>query len=99
MGVIRICFAIFFLGFRCVYWPIVTLDFWKATLKSSAPKSLLIFWYICNVGLTLLQYFWGILIVKGIIKKLRGGSSAAELRPARELTVPLPEPDAEHTEE
>merc|ERR1712194_666146 len=71
-----VIFAVLFLLARCIYWPFVTVDFWVSTLASTAPLGLQIIWYVANVGLTLLQYYWGYLIVKGIIKKLKGGDNA-----------------------
>merc|ERR1719174_2902381 len=68
----RICFAVSFLAIRCVYWPFVTVDFWVNSLHSGAPVPLLIFWYFVNIFLTALQYFWGFLVLKGIIKMAKG---------------------------
>lgn len=73
--VMRVCFAVTFLILRCVYWPVVSVDFWMNAIKSDAPKPLLVCWLGANLCLTLLQYFWGFLIVKGIIKLLRGDKS------------------------
>lgn len=68
----RVSFAALFLGIRCAYWPFVAFDFWRQTLASGAPFSLLSVWWAANIGLTLLQYYWGMLIVKGIIKMVTG---------------------------
>lgn len=98
---IKVSFAVLFLGFRCCYWPFVTYDFWSTTLKSTAPWYLLIFWYICNAGLTFLQYFWGYLIVKGIIKKFKGGNvaDAPATQDAREcMQQSLQQPNADDAE-
>merc|ERR1719162_2958404 len=70
-----VSFASLFLVFRCVYWPFVTVDFWMSMYASTAPWWLKATWYFFNVGLTLLQYYWGYLIVKAIIKKLKGGET------------------------
>jgi len=84
---IRSTFAVLFLLLRCVYWPFVAVDFWVTTLNSSAPIWLRGIWYFFNIALTLLQYYWGHLIVLGIIKMIKGSQSdqaglAQSLQPA-----------------
>lgn len=69
--IVKATFALLFLLIRCVYWPIVSVTFWIATMKSSAPLWLCVIWWIANIGLTLLQYYWGFLVVKGILKQLK----------------------------
>jgi len=80
----RICFAVSFLAIRCVYWPFVTVDFWVNSLRSDAPVPLLAFWYVVNIGLTGLQYFWGFLVLKGIIKLAKGKPAAGTESVAQE---------------
>lgn len=73
----RVTFAVLFLVFRCCYWPVVTYDFWMTTMASSSPLSTRMK-IICNVfmaALTALQYYWGGLVVKGIIKMIRTGKA------------------------
>jgi len=67
----RMTFAVLFLAFRCIYWPVVTVDFWRHAIH--APFYLMVWWYIANIILTGLQYYWGMLIIKGILRKIRGG--------------------------
>ena len=31
--------------------------------------------FVCNIGLTALQYFWGRLVLRGVLKKLGGDDS------------------------
>mmetsp|Transcript_114339 Transcript_114339/g.210170 ORF Transcript_114339/g.210170 Transcript_114339/m.210170 type:complete len:282 (+) Transcript_114339:79-924(+) len=69
---VRTSFAVLFLLLRCIYWPFVSVDFWRAMLASDAPLGLQILWYFFNLALTLLQFYWGSLVVKGIIKMLKG---------------------------
>lgn len=71
----RVLFAILFLAIRCVYWPIVSVDFWIACLASDAALWLQIIWYFFNIALTLLQFYWGSLVVRGIMRKLSGGDT------------------------
>lgn len=75
---VRVAFALLFLLVRCIYWPFVTMDFWIATINSSAPMWIRCVWWFFNIGLTALQYYWGSLIVKGIIKKLKGSKHDVE---------------------
>eukprot|EP00468_Gymnochlora_sp_CCMP2014_P006596 CAMPEP_0167756790 /NCGR_PEP_ID=MMETSP0110_2-20121227/9576_1 /TAXON_ID=629695 /ORGANISM="Gymnochlora sp., Strain CCMP2014" /LENGTH=240 /DNA_ID=CAMNT_0007642929 /DNA_START=188 /DNA_END=910 /DNA_ORIENTATION=- len=71
----RMIFAGLFLSFRVVYWPYVSMQFWADsidTLGGENPALIveLIFTLMANIGLTLLQFFWGTLILKQIHKKL-----------------------------
>jgi len=74
----RVAFAVLFLLIRCIYWPFVCVDFWRNSLKSDAPGLLLVIWYVANIGMTLLQYFWGALVVKGIIRKAKGQTACED---------------------
>lgn len=71
---VRVLFAVSFLSIRCIYWPFVCYSFWQNLLSSTAPLALKAVWMGFNVGLTCLQYYWGSLVVKGVIKLLQGGS-------------------------
>lgn len=85
---VRISFAALFLLARCIYWPIVCVNFWITTLTHEGiPLWLEILWYFFNISLTLLQFYWGSLIIKGIIKKLKGGRSD-QAREAGEALYP-----------
>jgi len=85
---IRVSFAVLFLLLRCIYWPIVSVNFWRNTLTYSAiPLWLEIVWYFFNISLTLLQFYWGSLIIKGIIKKIKGGDRQ-QAREAGEALYP-----------
>jgi hypothetical protein len=68
----RICFALTFLLIRCIYWPVVSVDFWINALKSDAPQPLLGIWLAANICLTMLQFYWGSLIIRGIVKMAKG---------------------------
>lgn len=81
----RVSFAVLFLLIRCVYWPYVSFDFWTSMLTGSVPVFLAIIWLLANIALTLLQYFWGFLIVKATIKMIKGDKSGREVE-AREPT-------------
>jgi len=69
---VKVSFGVLFLIIRCIYWPYVSVDFWKTTLVSSAPLWLQLIWYFFNIALTLLQFYWGSLVVRGIAKILKG---------------------------
>lgn len=75
---VRVAFAVLFLLIRCIYWPFVCVDFWINSLNSGAPELLLVIWYIANIGMTCLQYYWGALVVKGIIRKLKGHTACED---------------------
>jgi hypothetical protein len=68
----RSLFAVTFLAFRGVYWPVVVLDFFRETWASEASAGLLATWYIACIGLTGLQYYWAFLIIKGAVKMAQG---------------------------
>jgi len=70
----RVLFAVSFLSLRCIYWPFVCYSFWRNLLSSMAPMGLKAVWMGFNLGLTGLQYYWGSLVVKGVIKLLQGSS-------------------------
>merc|ERR1712100_653249 len=68
---------------RNVLWPFVNYPFWKDSLAVlsgnsalSAPVYVNMSFLISNVLLTLLQYYWGPLIIGGVMKKLKGESVA-----------------------
>jgi len=69
----RVTFAVLFLAFRCIYWPVVNVDFWRHALHG--PLYLTVWWFIANILMTGLQYYWGMLICRGILKMIRGQKS------------------------
>lgn len=84
---VRVSFAVLFLVIRCCYWPFVMVDFWRSSfeVREQIPTATLILWYVASLGLTCLQYFWGSLIVKGVIKMVKGDRSRSDA--AREATA------------
>jgi hypothetical protein len=85
--IVKVAFAVLFLLIRCVYWPFVAIDFWQATLSKEADNAnivLKLVWWLANIGLTLLQYYWGYKVVNGIIKLLKGQDPTADTNEARE---------------
>jgi len=76
---VRTVFAVLFLLLRVLYWPVVSSQFWMDTIdelnsgrRLGKPLYVMIAYWVGNVLLTALQLFWGSLIVKGIIKKVKG---------------------------
>ncbi len=76
----RNVFAVLFISIRVLYWPIVALLFWRASLLellATAPLRypLWLYWLFLfsNAFLTLMQLYWGSLIVKAVAKMLEGG--------------------------
>eukprot|EP00929_Paragymnodinium_shiwhaense_P006585 TRINITY_DN11027_c0_g1_i1.p1 TRINITY_DN11027_c0_g1~~TRINITY_DN11027_c0_g1_i1.p1 ORF type:complete len:305 (-),score=25.72 TRINITY_DN11027_c0_g1_i1:313-1146(-) len=74
----RSVFAVLFLAIRCVYWPVVIVNLfiqlWQQRDRVGLP--LVVFLYISGTGLTCLQYFWGSLVLRGVIKKFKGGDTS-----------------------
>jgi len=73
-GNARIAFAVLFLLIRVLYWPTVCYSFWMDSLvllNSSAPHSTasVMTFLLANTLLTLLQFYWGYLVILGIMKK------------------------------
>mmetsp|Transcript_15803 Transcript_15803/g.38954 ORF Transcript_15803/g.38954 Transcript_15803/m.38954 type:complete len:270 (-) Transcript_15803:165-974(-) len=77
----RIVFACLFLSIRVVYWPYLSMQFWGDTLNAIWTGKPHFFELTCvllaNIGLTILQFHWGILILQQIRKKLRAEPSDA----------------------
>mmetsp|Transcript_23245 Transcript_23245/g.57264 ORF Transcript_23245/g.57264 Transcript_23245/m.57264 type:complete len:288 (+) Transcript_23245:89-952(+) len=74
--VARILFALIFLAFRFVYFPLVAFstclpDFFKAANAESDPALYGIF--VLCILFTGLQMYWGLLIIRQIAKMLQGG--------------------------
>lgn len=75
---VRTAFVVIFIPIRIVYWPYICSEFWKdsvAELQSDTPRqpaALVLTFLVANVLLTGLQFFWGMLIAKGVMKKIKG---------------------------
>jgi len=75
---VRTAFVVFFIPVRIVYWPYVCSEFWQdsfAELQSESPRqptALVVTFLVANILLTGLQFFWGFLIAKGVVKMIRG---------------------------
>jgi len=71
----RVVFAACFLSVRVLYWPTICYQFWKDNLvlleteKQHSTSAVIIF-FVANIFLTLMQFYWGYLVVQGILKKL-----------------------------
>eukprot|EP00933_Yihiella_yeosuensis_P004957 TRINITY_DN109376_c0_g1_i1.p1 TRINITY_DN109376_c0_g1~~TRINITY_DN109376_c0_g1_i1.p1 ORF type:complete len:270 (-),score=40.48 TRINITY_DN109376_c0_g1_i1:190-999(-) len=78
-NILRGSFAIAFLAVRVVYWIYVNLYFWKdmAQLFSRPEErrhvsmAALLFWFLGNGFLTLLQLFWARKVLKGILRAVQ----------------------------
>lgn len=66
----RVTFASLFLSIRCLYWPFVVLDSWKAVLTESVPLALKSVVFAGGIFFTFLQMYWGKLIVSEAIQTL-----------------------------
>mmetsp|Transcript_13172 Transcript_13172/g.21512 ORF Transcript_13172/g.21512 Transcript_13172/m.21512 type:complete len:192 (-) Transcript_13172:197-772(-) len=78
----RIMFAALFISIRVVYWPYISMQFWGDSLdalsRGRGYSFQLIFTMMANIGLTLLQFHWGSMIVRQIHRKLFSASGASE---------------------
>ena len=74
-----VSFAVLFLIFRSVYWPIVSYQFWRDSLGAYADgtmhsTSAMCTFLVANIGLTSLQFVWTRLILIGILEKVKLGA-------------------------
>eukprot|EP00045_Choanoeca_perplexa_P007939 m.72834 g.72834 ORF g.72834 m.72834 type:complete len:267 (+) comp14285_c0_seq2:872-1672(+) len=84
---IRNFFAISFILFRLIMWPIVSFEFWTATLTALSSGQIAkatrfgqpwlettaaVTFLVANAGLTFLQCLWGKTIINGIYKQFFG---------------------------
>jgi hypothetical protein len=75
---VRVAFVAVFIPMRLMYWPYVCSEFWKDSLnelnaeQARQPAGVILIFLVANILLTGLQFFWGSLIVKGIVKKIKG---------------------------
>eukprot|EP00316_Scyphosphaera_apsteinii_P009911 CAMPEP_0119322312 /NCGR_PEP_ID=MMETSP1333-20130426/57806_1 /TAXON_ID=418940 /ORGANISM="Scyphosphaera apsteinii, Strain RCC1455" /LENGTH=256 /DNA_ID=CAMNT_0007329507 /DNA_START=16 /DNA_END=786 /DNA_ORIENTATION=+ len=79
----RVVFAVLFLAVRVCYWPVVSFSFWVdslAELQADGAKPAAVVYAFCvsNFILTLLQFFWGSLVLRGMFKKLTGAPPGKE---------------------
>lgn len=70
----RVTFAVLFLAVRVCYWPTVSYAFWCDSLEllnsgEQHSTAATMTFLVANTGLTLLQFFWGYLVIMGIKKK------------------------------
>ena len=77
---IRMVFAISFIWLRLLQWPVECYTFWTAVINGFLDGRLLqtnadafagAVFLIANFALTFLQFFWGVTIIKGVIKAVR----------------------------
>eukprot|EP00469_Lotharella_globosa_P008397 CAMPEP_0167784582 /NCGR_PEP_ID=MMETSP0111_2-20121227/7720_1 /TAXON_ID=91324 /ORGANISM="Lotharella globosa, Strain CCCM811" /LENGTH=235 /DNA_ID=CAMNT_0007675675 /DNA_START=166 /DNA_END=873 /DNA_ORIENTATION=- len=70
----RTMFAVLFIAIRVVYWPYVSMQFWFDSLgaltNGGAHPVEITCVLLANIGLTLLQFHWGTIILRQIHKKL-----------------------------
>lgn len=75
---VRNAFAALFLPIRGVYWPYSSYRFWNTSLAalsdnvSHPPLTVMYTFLVCNVFMTMLQWYWASLIFKAIFQKLTG---------------------------
>ena len=81
----RIAFALSFFAVRMIWWPIVSLDFWRlslAALREGTAHSTFVVgtFLVGNVFLTGLQFFWGFRLVKFVQRSFLGGKPKDEAK-------------------
>ncbi|CAM9673426.1 unnamed protein product [Chrysoparadoxa australica] len=70
---LRLAFAVLFLLVRCIWWPLVSVQFYQDTFESFSKGTVhdtgvVLFFLVSNILLTLLQWYWGFLIVRAALK-------------------------------
>ncbi|KAK3287844.1 hypothetical protein CYMTET_4663 [Cymbomonas tetramitiformis] len=70
-------FALLFVPIRCIYWPLVSFEFWQLSLhllntQTAHNTPIVISFLAANVFLTFLQEYWGYLVYRGVRKMLSG---------------------------
>ena len=73
---VRVLFAVAFFAVRIVLWIPASLSFWTDALdllatddpasRHGLPVAVIVFWLIVHLGLTCLQWHWGIMILKAV---------------------------------
>jgi len=77
---VSVAFALSFLSVRTFYWPTVCWSFWKdnlellATGEQHSTIACLVF-FVANIILTLMQFYWGYLVAKRLVKVVTGKDS------------------------
>ncbi|CAM9402608.1 unnamed protein product [Pylaiella littoralis] len=79
---LRISFALVFLVVRVFYWPIIAGRHLWDTFRSVQAGTVhnvgvVSFFTVCNLTLTLMQWYWGYLIIRAATKMLSVGSSSS----------------------
>lgn len=82
----RVGFAVVFYAVRIIAWVPVSIGFWRDAFRllsgevpmHTMPKYIVCFWLFVHLGLTLLQWHWGIIIAKGAYYMAIGDTSARE---------------------
>ncbi len=81
----RVAFAVSFLTIRGVWWPYISLDFWRRAVPvmrgaatTEAPGFVLATFMFLNVAMTLLQFYWASIILTAIVQKARGDARHKE---------------------
>lgn len=76
----RNVFAVTFLGFRAVYWPLCSITFWRACLAAHAGPAMagvstwvVYVFEVANVLMTCLQWYWASIILGAIVSMATGG--------------------------
>ena len=74
----RVSFALSFFAVRMIWWPIVSLDFWRLSLaalsEGKAHSTFVVGTFLVgNIFLTGLQFFWGFQLVKFVQRSFSGG--------------------------
>ena len=82
----QVGFAVVFYAVRVIAWVPVSIGFWRDAFRllsgevpmHTMPKYIVCFWLFVHLGLTLLQWHWGIIIAKGAYYMAIGDTSARE---------------------
>ena len=76
-------FAPAFLVLRTFMWPFVSIRFWQDSLTAQADPAcgvikIIYVYQVCNVLMTLLQWYWSTLILKALYLKIIGDPKAKD---------------------
>lgn len=74
--VVRNVFAATFLACRTFAWSYVSLSFWRDSFgalgTTTTIENTIYIFMVCNVGMTLLQWYWSWLILEKVYQKVTG---------------------------
>ena len=74
-------FALAFIGFRLVYWPIWMVPYWSdsiAALQGGKGRVVVVLFYLlANAFMTGLQVMWGYKIVKMMLRAVSGAPKSS----------------------